>query len=183
MKFTIKNRQSNNYLTNYKPFTMWATAFDARGARFGYAARIPALIDTGAKNTFLGKSAMDKILAKVKDVDGNPLKPQGCVATQGVHGGVVELPWYIIPNLSLMGADPKEDAILLRNVAVVASNSDNVQCLIGRSILHQCILMLDPLSDAMHFDFDDRLRDTKQTIGNTAVFEEVSLFAEAYEYS
>ena len=88
------------------------------------------------------------------------------------------MPWYIIPNFSLIGADPKGDAILLRNVAVVASNSDNVQCLIGRSILHQCILTLDTESDVINFDFKDSLRANKQMLGNTAVFEDVSLFAE-----
>jgi predicted aspartyl protease len=178
LKFSLKNLQSDTYHKDYKPFTMWATAFDARGARYGYVNRIPALIDTGAKNTFIGKSVMEQILAEVKDNNGNSLKPQGHVATQGVHGGIVELPWYIIPNFSLIGADPKEDAILLRNVAIIASNSDNVQCLIGRSILHQCILLLDPVNDVIHFDFDDSLRSAKQMLGNIPVFEEVSLFAE-----
>jgi hypothetical protein len=59
--------------------------------------------------------------------------------------------------------------------------TDNYDCLIGRSILHQCISTYDPLTDTMHFDFDKRLQQHKQAILGYATFNKVNLFAEFSE--
>jgi hypothetical protein len=173
VEFKLNNCKTDTYITSYKPFQLTATVYGKAGAKHGFVSQISALVDSGAKNTLLGKSVMKRILTKVKDERGSTLKPQGYVSSQGVYGDAVTLPWYIIPNLCLFGATPTA-GIRLTNVAIIASNSDNMECLIGRSILHQCILTLDPESDVMYFDFKDSLKPNKQTFGNAAVFEDVS---------
>jgi hypothetical protein len=177
MVFKLDNCKSSDYVANYKPFQLRATAYGVGGVRRGFSQPVLAMIDPGAKHTIFGKRVMRDVLEKVKDENGNEIKPQGKISSQGVYGDSVVLLWYIIPNLCLYGATPN-DGIHLTNVAVIASNSDNMQCLIGRTILHQCILTLDPKNDTMKFDFDDDLKTDKQTFCNTPVFEEVSLFAE-----
>jgi hypothetical protein len=177
MVFKLDNRKLDKYLANYKPFQVSVLAYGARGVRYGFVNSIPAMIDTGAKHTVFGKSVIEEILDKVKDERGNELKPQGYVLSQGVHGDAVSLPWYIIPNLCLMGETPT-DIIRLTNVAVLALNSNNIECLIGRTILHQCILTTDPENDVIQFDFKDSLKTDKQMFCDSPVFDEVSLFAE-----
>jgi hypothetical protein len=56
--------------------------------------------------------------------------------------------------------------------------TDNYDCLIGRSILHQCITIYDPKADMIHFDFDECLKQNKQKVLDAMAFGEVHLFAE-----
>jgi len=168
LKFTIKNEKTKNYMKSFKPFQLVVVATSAGGYSNGFCEPFLALVDTGAMHTCISREIMDKIIEKVRDSDGNPLQPVDYVDSQGVYGKSHRTPMYIIPNLYL-------DKIHLTNVVVVVPDSDNFDCLIGRSILHRCISTFNPQDDTMCFDF---VVEPKQTLKGLPAFEEVKLFAE-----
>jgi hypothetical protein len=86
----------------------------------------------------------------------------------------LESPIYVIPRLCI-------GKISLTDVVVIVPETKNFDCLIGRSILHQCIATYDPEADNMQFDFKDSLKQSKQAIQGMATFGDVQLFAEFAE--
>jgi len=168
LKFTVKNEIKDNHLENFKPFQLRLVATSAGGYVNGFSKPFFGLIDTGAKHTCISSKIMNKMLPEILDINGNTLQPVAYVESQGVYGKSHRTPLYIIPNLYL-------DKIHLTNVAVVIPDSENFDCLIGRSILHQCISTFNPKDDTMCFEF---VETSKQTLKGLSSFEEVKLFAE-----
>jgi hypothetical protein len=139
MKFTEPNVKTDNYLENFKPFQLKAVAVSAGGYEAGFSEPFLGLLDSGAKNASISSKRMNAILEDVRDKDGKPLQ------------------LYILPHFYL-------GKIHFEDLVVTVPESNNFDCLIGRSILHQCISTYDPLTDMVHFDFDPRLQQNKQTI-------------------
>ena len=65
-------------------------------------------------------------------------------------------------------------------IAVTVPTSKNFDCLVGRSILHQCELTLDPEANNMTFNFKESLRESKYTLKGIPCFEKLSQFAEFF---
>jgi len=152
-------------------YQLKAVAVGANGFFDGFTNPFNALIDPGARHTSVSKSIMNKILLKIRDENNGILQQRGTAKVAGVYGKQVEEPVYIVPRFYLGG-------FCLKNVVVIASSSDNFQCLIGRSILHQCILTLNPELNNITFDFKDCLKTKKALIDGLLSFEEVYQFAE-----
>jgi len=171
LKFVIKNKQTDSYLSNFKPPIVAGTVISGGGFTDGYVRHIPMLIDTGAKHTLMSKRWMKRILQRIKDESGQALTPVGESRTQGVYGGEVVSPIYILPYLCVGN-------MRFEKVAVVASESDNFDCLIGRSILHCCTFVYDAISDEMSFDFTDSIPLPRQKVVGVDTFASVGLFAE-----
>ena len=174
MKFTVDNVITDKYLEGFKAFQLWTVAVSADGFQAGFSERFLALLDTGARYTSISSNRMKEILPKIRDKQGNPLQPIGSVKSQGVYGDPLESPIYVIPRLCI-------GKISLTDVVVIVPETKNFDCLIGRSILHQCVATYDPETDKMQFDFKDSLRQNKQTIQGMATFGDVQLFAEFSE--
>jgi len=169
--FTLKNAPSKNYLENFKPFQLDTVVVSANGFEHGFSESFLAMIDTGAKHTCISSERMKDILPKIRDSHGKALQPFGSITSIGVHGKAQEAPLYILPNLYVA-------QMHFVDVVVAVPESKNFDCLIGRSILHQCIATYDPEADNMRFDFKGSLKQSKQKIKGTATFGDVHLFAE-----
>ena len=173
MKFTEPNIKTEDYLEHFKAFQLSCVAVSAGGYADGFSDRFLGLLDGGAKNTCISSKRMKAILRKVKCKDGKELQSVGTVKIKGVVGNEQDALVYILPHFYL-------GKIHFEDLVVTVPKSNNFDCLIGRSILHQCISTYDPLTDMVHFDFDPRLQQNKQTILGHAVFGKVHLFAEAF---
>jgi len=171
MKFTEANIQTDDYLKNFKPFQLKTVVVSAGGFEAGFSEMFLSLLDSGAKNTSISSKRMNAILQDIKDKDGKPLEPVGVVKSKGVFGKEQDSLVYVLPHFYL-------GRIHFENLVVTVPETNNYDCLIGRSILHQCISTYDPLTDMMHFDFDPRLKQNQQTILGHATFGKVHLFAE-----
>jgi len=86
----------------------------------------------------------------VRDKNGNQLQPVGTVKSKGVFGKEQDALVYILPHFYL-------GRIHFEDLAVTVLETNNYDCLVGRSILHQCISTYDPNTDMMCFDFDAEL--------------------------
>ena len=154
-----------------KGFQLNTVVVSENGWQHGVSNAFCALIDPGAKHTSVSKRIMRNILEKVRDKNGNSLRIVAYTEAGGVYGEIHKEPVYLLPHLFL-------GRIHLTNVTVAMLNSNNFDCLIGRSILHQCILTLDPESNSMTFDFRDSLKSQKALLDDLLPFEDVELFAE-----
>ena len=163
VQFTLDNIKTSP-LQGYQ---LKAVVVSAGGYSQGFSESFDALIDSGAYHTCISKALMDKILKEVVDENGSHLKEFGKATTMGVYGKSNREPIYVLPHFYL-------GDIHLTDVAVTVLNTKNIQCLVGRSILHQCILTLNPKMNNMHFDFDESLKDQKQLIDNIEPFAEFS---------
>ena len=137
----------------------------------GFSASFEALIDSGAFHTCISTAIMKDILETVFDEKGNRLLEVGKSNAMGVYGKSNREPIYILPHLYLGG-------IHLTDVAVTVLNTKNIQCLVGRSILHQCVLTLNSETNKMQFNFKGSLKQQKQMIGDIKPFTDVFQFAE-----
>jgi len=171
MKFSIANEKSENFKHNFKPYQVKTVVVSANGFHEGCSQSFLSLIDHGAKNTSIASTLMEDILPDIKDKDGKPLKPIGEVTVFGILGKPQLAPVYILPHLYI-------GKIHLTDVAVTVPQTSNYGCLIGRSILHQCITTYDPKNDMIHFDFDESLKQDKQNVLNAVAFGDIHLFAE-----
>ena len=169
MKFTEPNVKTENYLEHFKAFQLSCVAVSAGGFEDGFSDRFLGLLDGGAKNTSISSKRMKAIMRKVKGKDGKELQPIGTIKIKGVVGKEQDALVYILPHFYL-------GKIHFEDLVVTVPESNNFDCLIGRSILHQCISTYDPLTDMIHFDFDPRLQQDKQTILGHAVFGKVHLY-------
>ena len=167
VQFTLENIMKSP-LQGYQ---LKALAVSAKGYPHGISIPFDALIDSGAFHTCISKSIMDNILDNVFDENGNRLQESGKSNTLGVYGKLNREPVYILPHFYL-------GRIHLTNVAVTVLNTKNIQCLVGRSILHQCILTLNPIRNNMNFNFEESLRAQKQLIDDIEPFTDVFQFAE-----
>jgi len=156
MKFSEQNIKTDDYLQHFKAFQLSCVAVSAGGFADGFSDRFLGLIDGGAKNTCISSKRMKTILRKVKGNNGKELQPIGTIKIKGVVGHEQDALVYRVPHFYL-GKIHFEDLI------VTVPESNNFDCLIGRSILHQCISTYDPLADMIHFDFDPRLQHTRYT--------------------
>ena len=171
MKFTIANEITEHYLENFKPFQLKSVVVSAGGFESGFSEPFLSMIDSGAKNTSISSKRMNAILPDIRDKHGKPLQPIGTVKARGVFGKERDSLVYVLPHFYLGN-------IHFTDLVVTVPESENYDCLIGRSILHQCIATYDPNADMMHFDFDARLKQSKQKILDIATFGSVNLFAE-----
>ncbi|MCL2086530.1 MAG: retropepsin-like domain-containing protein [Oscillospiraceae bacterium] len=171
MTFLIKNLECENAVMDFKPFQLKCVVTSVGGSSNGYCKPFNALIDTGARHTCISRKRMATILPEIRDEKGNILQPFAHVRSQGVYGKIHETPVYVLPNFYM-------DKIHLTNVIVIVPDTANFDCLIGRSILHQCVSTFDPEDDTMCFEFRDSLKKSKQTLQGLPVFDEVKLFAE-----
>ena len=167
VQFTLENVMKSPL----KGYQLTAVAVSAKGYSCGFSESFFALIDSGAYHTCISKPLMNKILDKVLDENGNRLQEAGKADALGVYGDPNREPIYILPHFYL-------GSIHLTNVAVTVLDSNNFQCLVGRSILHQCILTLNPKLNNMHFNFDESLKQQKQLIDDIEPFADVFQFAE-----
>ena len=172
MKFSLPNEKTENYLENFKPFQASVVAVSAGGFQSGFSEAFLALLDGGAKNTCISSGRMKRIMQRVRGKDGKPLQSVGKIKVKGVIGKEQDALIYIIPHFYLGN-------IHFEDLAVTVINTNNFDCLIGRSVLHQCISTYDPLTDMMHFDFDPRLQQNKQTVLGRATFGKVHLFTQS----
>ena len=167
VKFTLNNIRK----TPFKGYQLKAVAVSSSGYSCGYSDSFDALIDPGAFHTCLSKSLMDEILDRIVGSDGNRLKVVGNANALGVYGRAKREPIYVIPHFYL-------GDIHLTDVAVTVLNTDNIQCLVGRSVLQQCVLTLDPEHNNMHFNFKESLKQQKQLVDDIMPFADVLQFAE-----
>jgi len=112
-----------------------------------------------------------KILSKVLDEHGDRLKEVGTVNAQGVYGETSRESVFVLPHFYI-------GSIHLTDVLVTVLKTENIQCLIGRSILHQCVLTLNPELNNMQFDFKECLKPHKQRVNDMIPFNEVLQLAE-----
>ena len=171
VKFSIKNEITPTYVQNFKAWQMWSVAVSANGFEQGYSDRFLAMIDTGAKHVSISSYRMQRILKDIFDKNGKTLQPICHVESMGIVGELIKTPVYILPHLYI-------DKMHFTDVLVVVPDTSNFDCLIGRSILHQCVLTCDPETDMMCFDFKDSLKQGKQKLNGIDVFGEIKLFAE-----
>ena len=171
MKFTLANETRERYAEDFKPFQLNSVVVSANGFTAGYSDSFLSLIDTGAKNTSISSKIMKTILPVILDRRGQQLKPIGSVKSFGIFGKPRESLIYILPHFYL-------GKIHFTDLLVTVPETDNFNCVIGRSVLHSCITTFDPKTDTMHFDFDDELQQSRQTLLNFATFGSVELFAE-----
>jgi len=162
LQFTLDNIKTSPM----QGYQLKAVAVSAKGFDYGFSQPFDALIDPGAFHTCISKTIMEDILEEVFDENGNKLTQAGKSNAMGVYGKSNLEPIYVLPHFYLGG-------IHLTNVAVTVLNTKNIQCLIGRSILHQCILTLNPKLNNMHFDFDEGLKNQKQLIDGVEPFDDV----------
>ena len=167
MQFTLNNIMKSS-LQGYQ---LKAVAVSAKGFSHGFSESFHALIDPGAYHTCISKSIMYKILKEVFDKNGNRLQEVGAANALGVYGKSRKEPVYVLPHFYL-------GEMHLTDVAVTVVDTGSVQCLIGRSILHQCILTLNPELNSMHFNFKESLKQHKELVDNIVPFADVLQFAE-----
>ena len=165
--FTLDNIMK----TPLQGYQLKAVAVSAGGYSYGYSDSFHALIDPGAFHTCISKSLMDKIMQRVFSINGKPLQEIGKANALGVYGKPNKEPIYVLPHLYL-------GSIHLTDVAITVVNTNNIQCLVGRSILHQCILTLNPEANNMQFNFKGSLKQQKQMIDDIKPFTDVFQFAE-----
>lgn len=165
--FTLKNVSK----TPLRGYQLKAVAVSSKGYSQGFSNPFDALIDPGAFHTCISKSLMDKILKRVFDENGERLKEVGKANALGVYGLAKKEPIYMIPHFYL-------GSIHLTDVAITVLDTDNIQCLIGRSILQQCVLTLDPEHNNMQFNFKESLKQQKRLVDNVVPFADVLQFAE-----
>jgi hypothetical protein len=171
MIFEVNNVVRPYHNENFKPFQLWTVVASKNGYQDGISERFLALLDNGAKYFSISSKRMESILPVIRDKHGHPLQPVGEVKSKGVYGKERVAPVYILPNLYL-------DRIHLSDAAVVVPETDNFDCLIGRSILHQCAVTYDPEFDMIQFNFKESLKPGKQAISGVLAFRDVNLFAE-----
>ncbi|MCL1882364.1 MAG: retroviral-like aspartic protease family protein [Defluviitaleaceae bacterium] len=167
LQFTLDNIKDSPL----QGFQLKAVAVSAKGYSQGFCTPFEALIDSGAFHTCISKTIMDKILDKVFDENGNRLQEVGKSNAMGVYGKSSKESIYILPHFYL-------GSIHLTDVAVTVLNTKNIQCLIGRSILQQCVLTLDPEQNNMYFNFKESLKQQKRLVDNVMPFADVLQFAE-----
>ena len=165
--FTLENISE----TPLRGYQLNAVAVSAGGYSHGYSDSFEALIDPGAFHTCVSKSLMDKILKKIVCKNGNRLQEVGKANALGVYGKSNREPIYVLPHFYI-------GSIHLTDVAVTVLNTKNIQCLVGRSILQQCILTLNPEQNNMQFNFKDSLKQQKQLVDGILPFTDVLQFAE-----
>ena len=165
--FTLGNIMENPL----KGFWQKVVIVSANGYLQGRSDVFNALIDPRAFHTCVSRAVMDNILETVVDKDGNKLKNAGKTNAQGVYGKVYQASVYILPHFYL-------GAIHLEDVAAAVLETNNIQCLIGRSILHQCILTLNPELNNMRFVFKEKLKPYKKLIDGFLPFGDVYEHAE-----
>ena len=177
MRITLKNEvptspvEHNKFLLNFKPFQLRTVVTSAGGWSEGFSEPFLAMFDTGAKHTCISSARMKQILAEVCDINGKPLTPFDKVKSLGVYGNEQWSPLYKLPHLFI-------GHMHLTDVVVCVPDSKNFDCLIGRSILHQCVATYDPEMDEVTLDFKESLKSKKQTLKGAYVFGSVSLYAE-----
>ena len=171
MKFELRNEKVKHYREDFKPFQASTVVSSASGFEGGFSLPFLALFDIGAKNTSLSSKRMEDVLEKVRDKNGRSLEPVGTSKSIGVFGKEQLTSLYILPHLYV-------GSIHLEDVLVSVLKTENFDCLIGRSILHQCVSTYDPDEDMMYFDFKESLYSDKQKIGGYHTFGTVHTFAE-----
>lgn len=154
-----------------KGFQVNAVAVSAGGYGCGFSELFLALIDSGAYHTSISSDRMRKIKETVCDANGHSLAPVDEVEIYGITGKPEIVPLYVLPHLYL-------GEMHFTDVVVTVPTSKNFDCLIGRSILHQCVLTLDSEVNKVHFDFKDSLKQNKWTIKGIRTFSDIQLFAE-----
>jgi len=164
--FTLENVMKSPLLG----YQLKAVAVSANGFLHGYSESFHAMLDSGALHTCISKSIMEDILKVVFDENGNPLQEVGRASAKGVYGKANQEPIYVLPHFYLGG-------IHLTDVAVTVLDTNNIQCLVGRSILHQCILTLDPEANNMKFEFKDSMKAQKQLVDGIKPFGDVCQLA------
>ena len=177
MKFVLKNEVPIDpaayaeFLLNFKPFQLRTLATSAGGWSEGFSDPFLAMLDGGAKHTCISSVRMKEILDDVCDKDGKPLKPFDWVRSRGVYGNEQKAPLYKLPHLYV-------GHMHFTDVVVCVPESKNFDCLIGRSILHQCISTYDPETDEITLDFKESLKSQKQMLKGAYVFGSVEMYAE-----
>jgi len=177
MKITLKNEvptdpdKFRTFLQNYKPFQCKAMVTSAKGWDNGFSEPFLAMFDTGAKHICISSAVMKLILTEVFDESGKPLVPFDKIKSRGVYGNEQWAPLYKLPHLYI-------GQLHLTDVVVCVPDSNNFECLIGRSILHQCVATYDPDADEIILDFKDSLKSEKQTLKGEYVFGTVEMYAE-----
>jgi len=180
VKFTLKNEvpidtsEHKEFLLNFKPFQSRTVVTSSGGWSDGFSEPFLAMFDTGAKHTCISSARMQQILAKVFDENGNPLLPFDSVKSRGVYGKEQLSPLYKLPHLYIGN-------LHLTDVVVCVPDSKNFDCLIGRSILHQCVSTYDPEADEIVLDFKESLKSKKQMLKGAYVFGTVELYAEFHD--
>ena len=180
MIFTLKNEvptdisEHQEFLLNFKPFQSRTVATSAGGWSEGFSEPFLAMFDTGARHTCISSARMQQILAKVFDENGKPLVPFDKVKSRGVYGNEQWSPLYKLPHLYI-------GYLHLTDVVVCVPDSRNFDCLIGRSVLHQCVSTYDPETDEIILDFKESLKAKKQMLKGAYVFGTVEMYAEFQE--
>jgi len=177
MKFTLKNEVPPEpdayriFLQNYKPFQCKTVVTSVGGWDKGFCDPFLAMFDTGAKHICISSARMELILEKVFDESGKPLVPFDKIKSRGVYGNEQWAPLYKLPHLYI-------GQLHLTDVVVCVPKTNNFDCLIGRSILHQCVATYDPEMNEIILDFKDSLKSEKQTLKGEYVFGTVEMYAE-----
>jgi len=148
----------------------------ANGYAEGISKPFNALVDSGAFHTCVSDKIMDDIIKNVRDENHEQLEPVSHGNAGGIYGDIHKEPIYILPNFYLGNMH-------LENVAVMVLRNSNIDCLIGRSILHQCVLTLDSEENAMTFDFRETLKSGKQRMDGVVPFSRVKVYLESVEKS
>jgi hypothetical protein len=89
-----------------------------------------------------------------------------------VFGGAQVSILYLLPCLILGN-------MRLEDVVVSVLDTDNFECLLGRTVLYRCVSTFDPDLEEMHFDFKENLTQNKLTIAGIPTFNKVFLFDDA----
>jgi len=152
----------------------WLKAFAMGTVNFqdGFSNPFDALIDSGAIHTCVSEKVMCDILDKIKDGCGNRLQPAGTTKVGGVYADVYKTePIYIIPHVFF-------DKLHLENVAVAVLSNSSIDCIIGRTILHRCILQLNSLKNSVTFDFVPELRSKIKLVDGLPGFSNANIYTE-----
>ena len=154
MKFVLNNNSEVGYRKGGIRINTVVTGVDNFNG--GISPPFKSLIDTGAEDTCVSKAVMQRISSRL-DSQTSKITPIGHIMVRGLYGVEIPEPVYILPNFYL-------GDVWLTDVLVVAVETGNVQCIIGRSILHQCDMTITPGDNKILLEFNDSLKYNKETI-------------------
>ena len=168
MKITLPNAKK----APINGFWLKAFAMGTENFQSGFSDSFDALIDSGAIHTCVSEKIMNDILDKTKDADGQRLQQAGSTKVGGVYADIHKTePIYIIPHMYF-------DKLHLENVAITVLSNSSIDCIIGRTILHQCILQLNALENNITFDFVPELRGKMKLVDGLPGFSKASIYTE-----
>jgi hypothetical protein len=180
MEFNLTGFKIDGFIEQHRPFYVFCQAFGTKKYGCVYTQQFPILIDTGAGNTIINKLMKEEIFDAVYRETGKEPEILDYTSSRGMHGAPVKLPLYMIPCLCITDNILGNEGIRLTDVIVAVVDTNDVPCVLGRTILQCCVLTLNPEYNCVGFNFKENLKLNKPTMmsGTLPVYSEIGTFSE-----